>query len=163
MCALCNTSRESLDYLFIQCAFVRAVWLGVNIDIASINAHHISLEQWIQHLAQQSRDAANTTNALELVLTALWCIWTHRNRTIFEGTPPNPIDTVLIIKSFLTSSHSWMTNCPELTHPIRQHTTINGTQMIAGRYLSKLKERVQSIANGRASLILGRPLLVTQC
>jgi hypothetical protein len=69
------TSTESLDYLFIQCAFVRAVWLGVNIDIASINAHHISLEQWIQHLAQQSQDAANTTNALELVLTALWCIF----------------------------------------------------------------------------------------
>ena len=97
MCALCTTSTESLGHLFLQCAFVRVVWLGVNIDIASINAHHIPLEQWIQHLAQQSQDTANT---LELVLMALWCIWTHRNRTIFEGKSPNPIEIVLTIKSF---------------------------------------------------------------
>uniref|UniRef100_A0A2N9IBS9 Reverse transcriptase zinc-binding domain-containing protein n=1 Tax=Fagus sylvatica TaxID=28930 RepID=A0A2N9IBS9_FAGSY len=127
MCALCTTSTESLGHLFLQCAFVRAVWLGVNIDIASINAHHIPLEQWIQHLAQQSQDTANT---LELVLMALWCIWTHRNRTIFEGKSPNPIETVLTIKSFFNRGlkHSTWKGITYIGKTPAGHTVLAGCQ-----------------------------------
>jgi hypothetical protein len=61
------------------------VWLGVDINTVSIIANSIPVEQWIQNLAQKPQDADSNANALELILTTLWCIWTHRNKVIFEG------------------------------------------------------------------------------
>ncbi len=57
------------------------------------------MEQWIQNLAKKTQEADSNANALELILTTLWCIWTQRNNVIFEGTHPKPID-MLTIKSF---------------------------------------------------------------
>ena len=98
-CSLCNASNESLDHLFLQCSFARALWLGVDINIVSIIANNIPMEQWIQNLAKKTQEADSNANALELILTTLWCIWTHRNNVIFEGKHPKPID-MLTIKSF---------------------------------------------------------------
>jgi ribonuclease HI len=97
-CSLCNSITETMEHIFLQCSFARAVWLGVNITTASINANNIAVDHWIQNMINGPNGDSNT---LELVLTTLWCIWSQRNKVIFEGITPNPMDTILTINYFV--------------------------------------------------------------
>ena len=69
------------------------------------------------------------SNALELVLTTPWCIWSQRNKVIFEGITPNPMDTILTIKSFVNRFMHHKEDNPQpedLTLPhIKPHWTPN--------------------------------------
>ena len=57
------------------------------------------MDHWIHQLAGNQKETNGNPYALELILTTLWCIWTHRNQVLFEGKLPNPIETMLTAKS----------------------------------------------------------------
>uniref|UniRef100_A0A2N9FJC4 laccase n=1 Tax=Fagus sylvatica TaxID=28930 RepID=A0A2N9FJC4_FAGSY len=84
-CSLCNSTTETMEHIFLQCSFARAVWLGVNITTASINANNIAVDHWIQNMINGPNGDSNT---LELVLTTLWFLQ-HREDNI------QPVDLTL--------------------------------------------------------------------
>ena len=48
VCPLCQTDTETINHLFLQCHFARAIWLGVDINTRALKQNHITVQTWIQ-------------------------------------------------------------------------------------------------------------------
>ena len=51
-CILCTTHEETLNHLFLQCTFARAVWLGMGINTSSLIASNTTLAVWITNILE---------------------------------------------------------------------------------------------------------------
>lgn len=100
-CCLCNCEDESIDHLFLQWNFTRAVWFGIDINTRNLMMQQITVTQWIQDLFLNSAPQFSFLETLPRVMTTLWCIWFRRNQVIFEGKHPNPLETMLMAKSLM--------------------------------------------------------------
>lgn len=101
LCGLCHCENETLTHLFIHCHFSRAVWLGIGINTSNLIEQEINVNHWITQMLQPQDASHNTNDTLIVILTTMWCIWFHRNQTIFEGKHLNPFDTILTSQSLI--------------------------------------------------------------
>ena len=72
--------EESLDHLFFECTFSAWCWRLVDISWDS------SLP--IMERLQFARASFNAPIFMEIVILTALCIWTMRNRVIFDGASP---------------------------------------------------------------------------
>jgi hypothetical protein len=100
-CLMCNNAIETQDHLFLHCELARAVWFGAGIPILHITQAEITVDIWVKNLLKQHTTVDNDYYNLKRILTLLWCIWFHRNQTIFEGKQPNPLEIILTSNSLL--------------------------------------------------------------
>lgn len=76
-CVLCASNiDETLLHLFFDCSFSRQVWhlLGINWDTI--------LEP--NEMLLQGRQSFGSKIFREVIMVAVWSIWCHRNRIIFN-------------------------------------------------------------------------------
>jgi hypothetical protein len=61
-CNLCtNDSNETMDHIFLQCEFARAVWFGADINIRAITEAGIPFHKWIHDLLLHHKELPNNT------------------------------------------------------------------------------------------------------
>ena len=46
-CLMCDQDDETINHLFLQCSFSRAVWHGSNLELRTSSLTDISVKQWI--------------------------------------------------------------------------------------------------------------------
>ncbi|KAL2921850.1 hypothetical protein RDABS01_013341 [Bienertia sinuspersici] len=115
--------EETNEYLFRDCTVVRYVWSASILGLYTEAAQPIPLGTWIQNLLLLLAKGPNKDNnsATELVI-ALWAIWNHRNKIVFEAVSVS-LNTILQLSSqFRTELATFRGNKPENpgTHPQRQ-------------------------------------------
>jgi hypothetical protein len=83
MCYLCKSDLESIDHIFIHCAFTKAVWekiitRGGYKHTWSGRSLEICIQEWFENKSVPTVLAAHLC----------WNIWLERNLAIFEGSMP---------------------------------------------------------------------------
>jgi hypothetical protein len=77
-CVLCNLdTEETLMHLFFTCEFAQLCWTALHIT------WDLSLS--LVELIEEGRAHFQYACFMEVVILALWCIWIHRNNSIFNG------------------------------------------------------------------------------
>lgn len=100
ICLFCQEHRKTLDHLFFQCPFSKAVWLGCELTIRIDNLPYHTITDWISSWIQGSNKEQWIKNYIPTLLVTLSCIWNHRNDIIFKGKVPN-INEVMLTSSAL--------------------------------------------------------------
>jgi len=83
MCYLCKSESESIDHIFIHCAFTKAVWQNIIISRGFKQkwigtSLEICLHNWFE----------NKFVPTNLASQVCWNIWLESNRAILEGSNP---------------------------------------------------------------------------
>jgi hypothetical protein len=73
--------EESLEHLFFECTFSAWCWRLVDISWDSTLP--------IMERLQSTRASFGAPIFMEIVILTAWCIWTMRNRVIFDGAFPS--------------------------------------------------------------------------
>jgi hypothetical protein len=69
-CNLCNNDNiETMNYIFLQCEFARAVWFGADINIRAILEARIPFHKWIHDLLLHHNESPSNTPQLYMILT----------------------------------------------------------------------------------------------
>lgn len=108
VCLICNEEGESVNHLFLQCPFTRAIWHG---SILGIRTSFLESNSVVLVSAMTDRVASTSTGHgvfddnrmfyLQSMFTILWSIWNHRNQVLHKGKIPNPKEVILIAQSFI--------------------------------------------------------------
>lgn len=86
LCVFCNKHIESDVHIFKTCKALRCIWLYSNTGVIPSDMPGLSLYDWIMCCLDPSR-CSNT----DLFFMCLWVVWGERNKTIWDGTPFNPL------------------------------------------------------------------------
>ncbi|KAL2899432.1 hypothetical protein RDABS01_024514 [Bienertia sinuspersici] len=93
MCLLCGDSVETNEHLFRDCSFVDRLWACGNLGIRCQNATPLPLWRWIMdYLFLFKQQADSTSSRTNTFITALWSIWNFRNKILFAGLQPTPMN-----------------------------------------------------------------------
>ncbi|KAH6818323.1 hypothetical protein C2S51_001926 [Perilla frutescens var. frutescens] len=101
MCVLCRGDKETMDHLFWHCPLAKMVWRWIFdiFHIEEIYAYSIH-EAYVQFM--------NCTFSSQLlmlwktiVVTAIWSLWTFRNKAIYEELVPTPYIIISAIRVLL--------------------------------------------------------------
>ena len=121
-CTLCKTlhpgqvqsTRESIHHRFVECPTAKTVWeFGETLlDKPIPEAHKLFGNPIRKNTLTKTTDYRDVIeNAILGILQ--WCIWTHRNKFIFQQGNPSPHKAVSQVRAFLTffmsSLHTWYT------------------------------------------------------
>ena len=87
-CPFCQKDGESLDHLFLNCPFSRAVWLGSDLTSCIDTLPYHSISDWISNWIQGSQKENRFKKCIPNLFVTLWCIWNHRNGIVIEGNYP---------------------------------------------------------------------------
>ncbi|KAL2939300.1 hypothetical protein RDABS01_000132 [Bienertia sinuspersici] len=122
-CPFCEDCEETNEHLFRGCTIVHHVWFASILGIRTEANQPIPLGTWIQNILCLLAKGPNKDNnlATELVI-ALWAIWNHRNKIVFEAVSVSP-DTILqLCSQFRTELDMFRGSKPENPgkHPQRQ-------------------------------------------
>ncbi|KAF8699720.1 hypothetical protein HU200_034672 [Digitaria exilis] len=77
-CVLCvEDVDEDILHLFFQCPFSQACWIYLGIEWDT------SIEHQLMFL--RAREKFGPIIFREIIILAMWALWTHRNSIIFDG------------------------------------------------------------------------------
>ncbi|XP_057779862.1 uncharacterized protein LOC130998460 [Salvia miltiorrhiza] len=105
-CPLCRDTGKDIDHLFWECSIARHIWSSLfswfHLDGSSI-LDVGSLVIWAMRV-KVSKQVANLWRVG--VMSAVWSIWNHQNRVVFDEAPISAVALTIQVKSFiLEASH----------------------------------------------------------
>lgn len=81
ICPLCSNAEECPLHLFFECDIVKQVWFQARFQFdPGIFSHRSLNEAWMQCFT-----SLRSTDWKALFCYVMWCIWLHRNNTIFNS------------------------------------------------------------------------------
>ena len=102
ICLLCDDSDETINHLFLNCPFARAVWHGSILGVRTSDLTNISVKQWIASFFTPTyRLEKCKMMFLQSCFTILWTLWNHKNMILHQGKTPNPMEVVLTSQSLI--------------------------------------------------------------
>lgn len=106
-CVLCDQDEEDIDHLLVRCSFSRQVWQRalqlIGRDQLSPGQHEVKFTLWWRR-AHMRADPDCRKGLNSLIQLVAWLIWKHRNRTVFDGTPP---DIQSISREIIEEANLW--------------------------------------------------------
>ena len=89
LCLVCKNQTESIDHLLRDCVFACAFWSKMGVLHLFMNTHAQSLDDWLHENCLSKRIQQNHIPWGIIFPFAVWNLWKHRNKVIFENTPLN--------------------------------------------------------------------------
>lgn len=83
ICLICKNQSESLDHLLRDCVFARQFWEKIRTPHVIPPLHTQSLGDWL-HVNCHSKVPWSV-----IFPFAIWNLWTHQNRVVFDNAPLN--------------------------------------------------------------------------
>ena len=107
LCALCGREKESTSHILVSCKVSTTVWNLCNnwLGISSVNHNELA-----NHFEQFSYICFNKEgNSLwkSLWVYVIWCIWTHKNKVIFNQAKINAVEILIMTQ---VQSWAWMSH-----------------------------------------------------
>ena len=101
-CLLCDDSDETINHLFLNCPFARAIWHGSILGVRTSDLTNVSVKQWIASFFTPTYPLEQCKMMfLQSCFTILWTLWNHRNMILHQGKTPNPMEVVLTSQSLI--------------------------------------------------------------
>lgn len=111
LCPLCDSDEESSTHLFLNCSFSRACWYGSQLAIQSSEIGSVSVQQRISRtILDHNSLEEGDMRYLQLVFTLIWSIWNHRNKMVYEGLKPDPLNVILTSQALFCRYHEAFAN-----------------------------------------------------
>ena len=90
LCPLCNAQEGSIIHTLRDCPFVRKFWLSIGVPQVPIDFLSLDLLVWLKNSCLCSRNIqANDLPWCFIFPFAVWWLWKHRNKVVFENCPTN--------------------------------------------------------------------------
>ena len=83
--------EESIIHALRDCPVARKFWLSIGEPQALVDFLNLDLLEWLKVNSLCSNHIhANGIPWCSLFPFAVWSLWKHRNRIVFDNSPPNP-------------------------------------------------------------------------
>ncbi|KAK9991108.1 hypothetical protein SO802_026093 [Lithocarpus litseifolius] len=90
LCPLCRDHIESISHLLRDCDYARNFWHKVRVPASLVNSFNSDFYDWLKINCQSKENHYSLSPWSYTFPFALWCLWKHRNRVVFENTTLNP-------------------------------------------------------------------------
>jgi hypothetical protein len=74
LCPRCDGYKETLSHVFLECEWVKQVWLASPLTINLSTVHNPNIINWIYHMVMNTR-----MESMEIITSTLYSIWYARN------------------------------------------------------------------------------------
>ncbi|KAK2373667.1 hypothetical protein QL285_074691 [Trifolium repens] len=90
LCPKCGDYKETLSHVFLECEWVKQVWLASPLTINLNATHDPNIIKWIYHMAMNT-----STESMEFITSTIYSIWYARNQMVFRESylPPSDVST----------------------------------------------------------------------
>ena len=89
-CPICQNHEESIIHLLRDCPFATKFWKDLGTPQIFSNFLHLNLPDWLKTNCLCSNQIhANGFSWNIQFPFAIWCLWKHRNKVVFDNAPPN--------------------------------------------------------------------------
>jgi hypothetical protein len=103
VCPLCDQEPENIQHLLCTCIFARQFWYYILSSLGMANLSPASNESafadwWVKVTKQVHKSKRIGFN--NIIILGAWCLWLHRNTTVFDGVSPsiNGIQTIFLVE-----------------------------------------------------------------
>jgi hypothetical protein len=94
MCSRCGNNKETLLHVFLECEWVKQVWLASPLTINLSASQNPNITKWLYHMTMNT-----SMESMEIIATTLYSIWYARNQMIFRNynLPPGEVSNKAIM------------------------------------------------------------------
>ena len=89
LCPVCKNQVESIDHLLRECLFAQFFWSRMGVSHLFMARHTQSLEDWLYENSLRKWTHQNHNPWSAIFPFAIWNLWKHRNRVMFDYAPLN--------------------------------------------------------------------------
>ncbi|XP_074283832.1 uncharacterized protein LOC141608369 [Silene latifolia] len=91
-CHLCDfEGLETMEHLFRDCPVSRRLWASSELGIRVENGVHLSIQKWMVQWIYFLGNLDEAKSRIIRFLAMVSCIWSIRNRVLFQGVPFHPL------------------------------------------------------------------------
>ncbi|GMI66103.1 hypothetical protein HRI_000279600 [Hibiscus trionum] len=94
-CNLCGVGAESIYHLASECQFSLEVFASLTISLPPVSDE----QDWFSWLSNLF--IRNSSADMESFFTAIWAIWTYRNRKVHESISQTPFEVAAYVKKYI--------------------------------------------------------------
>ena len=97
-CPHCEQEEETINHLLVSCVFAREFWFVLlrRMGLQALSPQdEPSFDDWWAK-AESRMDGSHKKGLNSLIILGAWTIWNHRNRCVFDGTPPSLAGALLL-------------------------------------------------------------------
>ncbi|CAN1274793.1 hypothetical protein LINPERPRIM_LOCUS15521, partial [Linum perenne] len=93
-CVLCCSAHESVNHIFIQCAFASEIWKKLSSTLSIYGPRHSDVRDFISEW-KGLNCVSEFTPALKMLMhSTFWLIWKERNNRIFDDSASSASTTL---------------------------------------------------------------------
>ncbi|KAH9742605.1 hypothetical protein KPL70_003002 [Citrus sinensis] len=101
ICTICKAGREDIFHALMECNLARKIWRCTNLEAA---VQTVRREDMLSTMHSLMRKGAKSE--IDYVASIWWATWHARNKLLFEGKKPDPMETVARAKAILDAYQS---------------------------------------------------------
>ncbi|XP_026417308.1 uncharacterized protein LOC113312787 [Papaver somniferum] len=93
-CSFCKNSEETINHIFMECSYSRAIWFALNINIDVIRLSNVDFEQWLiswfhTEVMNLPAPCLSDENLICRFMCIIWYIWKDRCSAVFQDKKPH--------------------------------------------------------------------------